>query len=276
MTMTATVQASFDYSDEADMIAKVQMASRVSSLVTALFANSPIREGRKTGALSFRTLVWREVDPKRCGIRPEFFAPDFGYAGYANWALDIPMIFVRREHRYLDPRGLSFRRFLAEGLDGERATPSDWEDHLTTLFPEVRLKRVVEMRGADMGTAEMCLALPSLWKGLLYDGAALQAAAALVPLTVAELLELQESVAREGLRARAGRRTVAELCRELVELATQGLRGQERCGPDEGGFLHPLREILDRGLTPAEEALIRFEGEFKGDPKKLLEHWRVA
>ena len=170
MAMTATVQASFDYSDEADMSAKVQMALRVSPLVTALFANSPIREGRKTGALSFRTLVWREVDPLRCGIRPEFFAPDFGYAGYADWALDIPMIFVRREHQYLDPRGLSFRRFLTEGLDGQRATTSDWEDHLTTLFPEVRLKRVVEMRGADMGTADMCLALPALWKGLLYDG----------------------------------------------------------------------------------------------------------
>ncbi len=162
MAMTATVQASFDYADEADMIAKVQMALRVSPLVTALFANSPIRDGRKAGALSFRTLVWREVDPLRCGIRPELLAPDFGYASYAAWALDVPMIFVRREHTYLDPHGMTFRRFLADGLGEQRATLSDWEDHLTTLFPEVRLKRVIEMRGADMGTAAMCLALPAL------------------------------------------------------------------------------------------------------------------
>jgi len=276
MAMTATVQASFDYSDEADMVAKVQMASRVSPLVTALFANSPLREGRKTGALSFRTLVWREVDPLRCGIRPEFFAPGFGYAAYAAWALDIPMIFVRREHTYLDPRGLTFRRFLAEGLDEQRATLSDWEDHLTTLFPEVRLKRVVEMRGADMGTAAMCLALPALWKGLLYDRAAREAAAALVPLPPDELVALQESVARQGLKARAGGRLVGELCRELVELAAQGLQGQERCGPDEGGFLEPLREILELGLTPAEQALLRLDNELKGDVRRLLEHWRVA
>ncbi len=276
MAMTATVQASFDYSDEADMVAKVQMATRVSPLVTALFANSPLKEGRKAGALSFRTLVWREVDPLRCGIRPEFFAPDFGYASYAAWALDVPMIFLRRGTQYFDPRGLSFRRFLADGLDGQRATPSDWEDHLTTLFPEVRLKRVIEMRGADMGTADMCLALPSLWKGLLYDRAALEAATALVPLSVPELIELQESVAHQGLKARAGGRSVSELCRELVQLAAQGLRGQDRCGPDEGCLLYPLREILERGLTPAEQALLRLDGELKGNVRGLLEDWRVA
>lgn len=276
MTMTGTVQANFDYLDEADMVRKVQCASRISPLVTALFANSPLRNGQKTGYLTFRAHVWRDVDKARCGLRPEFFAEGFGYRAYTEWALDIPLIFVRRAHAYHDPRGLTFRRFLAEGFEGQPPTLSDWEDHLTTLFPEIRLKQVIEVRGADMGDAAMCVALPALWKGLFYDRAALEAAAALVPVAPEDLDALTDTIAKHGLAARVGHRNVGELCGELVRLSAHGLRGQSRCGPDEGQYLDVLREELARGRTPAEEALLRLDGEFHGDVEQLISHWRVA
>lgn len=276
MTMTATVQASFDYSDEADMARKLRGATAVSPLITALFANSPLRGGKESGYLSFRAHVWREVDPLRCGPLEAAFRPGFGYQAYADWALDVPMIFLRRAGRYRDPRGATFRRFLAEGLDGERATLSDWEDHLTTLFPEVRLKRVLEMRGADSGSRAMCAALAALWKGILYSPASLDAARHLVPLPYHERLELHAAVAREALAARVGSHTVRDLARELVEIATQGLGGQGACGAEEPRFLDPLREILEDGRCPAEVALARLHGEFGGDPGRLVQHWRVA
>ncbi|MHB1846201.1 MAG: glutamate--cysteine ligase, partial [Deltaproteobacteria bacterium] len=276
MTMTATVQASFDYSDEADMAHKLRGATAVSPLVTALFANSPIREGKESGFLSFRTEVWRQVDPARCGPLPRAFDAGFGYRAYADWALDVPMIFVRRGERYHDPKGLTFRRFLEVGLGEERATLADWEDHLTTLFPEVRLKRVLEMRGADMGTGPMCIALPALWKGLLYDADALAAAEKLVPLSFPERLALHGDVARRALRAQVGQHEALALCRELVAIADAGLRRQGGCAADETRFLAPLHDLLERGECPAEIALGRLRGEYAGDTGRLVEHWRVA
>ncbi len=275
MTMTATVQASFDYSDEADMARKLRAATAVSPLVTALFANSPIVGGRPSGWLSYRTQVWRQCDDLRCGPLAPAFDPGFGYRAYAEWALDVPMIFVRRGERYLDAGGISFRRFLAEGLSGERATLSDWEDHLTTLFPEVRLKRVIEVRGADAGSEAMCVALPTLWKGLFYDAPALAAAEALVPLAFGDRLALVEDVGRRALAARFGRHLVRDLARDLVVLAADGLRRQGRCGEPEVAYLDPLREIIEEGRCPAERALARL-GELGGDPAGLVEHWRIA
>jgi glutamate--cysteine ligase len=276
MTMTATVQANYDYADEADMVRKVRAATAISPLVTALFANSPLREGKDSGYLSFRSEVWRRVDPLRCGPRPEVFEPDFGYASYADWALDIPVVFVRRKGTYLDPGGLTFRQLFDGGFGGEPMVLTDWEDHLTTLFPEVRLKRVIEVRGADAGTKDMCVALPTLWKGLLYDADALAAAEELVPLTFVERLSLHEQVARHALRARVGACSVRELCGELVDLAAAGLARQGRCGPNEVRFLDPLREIVADGRCPAEVALARLSGEYAGDATRLLDHWRVA
>ncbi|HUB06566.1 MAG TPA: glutamate-cysteine ligase family protein [Myxococcales bacterium] len=276
MTMTATVQANFDFSDEADMARKVRAATLVSPLVTALFANSPLREGRESGYLSFRTEVWRQTDPARSGLQASALRPDFGYRAYAEWALDVPMIFVRRGETYHDPQGRTFRRFLAEGFGGERATLSDWEDHLTTLFPEIRLKRVIEVRGADAGTADMCAALPTLWKGLLYDADALEAAGKLVAAGHAELVALSEDVSRRALRAKLGNRTVLELARELVDIAGAGLHHQQGCGRDEGRFLEPLRQIVADGRCPAELALAKLHGELGDDPRGLLDHWRIA
>lgn len=276
MTMTATVQANYDYADEGDAVRKIQAAQRLSPLVTALFANSPIRDGRKSGFLTFRSQVWREVDPARCGLRREFFADGFGYAAYAEWALDIPMIFLRRDGEYRDPGGLTFRQFMERGLGEARATLSDWEDHLTTLFPEIRLKRVIEVRGADVGNPGMCVALPALWKGLLYSADALGAAARLVPLDFDELEALSAEVARVGLAARSGSHSVRDLCRELLALASAGLRTQDHCGPDEGRYLDPLRAVVESGRTAADEALALLEGSLGGDVTRLFDFWRVA
>jgi glutamate--cysteine ligase len=276
MTMTATVQASFDFTDEADMARKMRVGNSISPIVTALFANSPIRDGRDSGFLSFRTEVWRQVDPARCGLMEAAFRPDFGYRAYAEWALDVPMIFLRRGEEYRDPGGINFRRFLAEGLGGERATMSDWEDHLSTLFPEIRLKKVVEVRGADKGSLEMCAALPALWKGIFYDSDALEAAGRLIDASFAARLELVQDVSRRALGATIGGHSMLELARELVAISAAGLRNQANCGRDEGRFLEPLRQIIEDGRCPAELALARLKGELHGDAGKLLDHWRIA
>jgi glutamate--cysteine ligase len=276
MTMTATVQANYDYRDEADMARKMRGATAVSPLVTALFANSPLRAGKDSGYLSFRSEVWRRVDPARCGPRPEVFEPGFGYAAYVAWALDVPTIFLRRNGEYVDPGGLSFRELVDVGYAGKPVTTSDWEDHLSTLFPEVRLKRVIEVRGADVGTRDMCVALPAIWKGLLYDRDALAAAEALVPLPFAERLVLSEHVSQRALHAKAGKHQVLDLCRELLDLAAAGLSRQGRCGADEVRFLEPLRQIVADRRCPAEIALAKLNGEYAGDVNKLVNHWRVA
>ncbi len=276
MTMTGTVQANFDFSDEADMARKVRVGNSVSPLVTALFANSPLREGKECGYLSYRTEVWRQVDPARCGLLEAAFRPDFGYRAYTEWALDVPMIFLRRDDGYRDPGGATFRRFLAEGLGGERPTISDWEDHLSTLFPEIRLKKVVEVRGADAGTVDMCAALPALWKGLFYTRDALDAADRLIQATFAERVALIQDVSRQALHAKIAGRPVLDLARELVAISTAALRTQPSCGPDEGKFLDPLRQILENGRSPAEVALAKLKGEYAGDANKLVDHWRIA
>jgi glutamate--cysteine ligase len=176
----------------------------------------------------------------------------------------------------VDPGGLTFRQLFEGGFGGEPLTVTDWEDHLTTLFPEVRLKRVVEVRGADGGTEAMCVALPTLWKGILYDADALAAAEQLVSLPFIERLALHEQVARRALAAKVGKHSVLDLNRELISLAAAGLARQGRCGPDEVCFLDPLRAIIADGRCPAEIALDRLSGEYAGDAIKLLDHWRVA
>lgn len=276
MTMTGTVQANFDFSDEADMARKLRVGNSISPLVTALFANSPLREGKECGYLSFRTEVWRQVNPARCGLLEAAFRPDFGYRAYAEWALDVPMIFLRRGDAYRDPGGATFRRFLAEGLGGERATLSDWEDHLSTLFPEIRLKKVIEVRGADAGTVDMCAALPALWKGIFYTPDALAAADRLIQASFAERQALVQDVSRQALRAKVAGQTVLDLARELVAISTTGLRSQPSCGPDEARFLDPLRQILEDGRSPAAVALAKLKGEYAGDARKLVDHWRIA
>lgn len=280
MAMTGSVQASFDFSGPRDVAEKLRVALAIQPAVTALFANSPIVNGRPSGWKSYRVAVWEETDPARSGLLPFALEPGFEadpYRRYVEWALDVPMIFLRRGGGYLDPGGRTFRAFLAGGLAGERATVLDWEDHLTTLFPEVRVKGVVEVRGADACDATMTKALVAFWKGILYDGAAREAGwDAVRRLALDERRALMVAAGREGLAARLpDGRTLAELAAALVEVAADGLCRQHCCGSrgeDERIWLAPLRERAASGRSPADDALDAFR---RGD-RALAEHLRVA
>jgi glutamate--cysteine ligase len=278
MHLSATVQANFDYASEADMASKLRTAMGVSPLVSALFANSPLYLGKPSGFVSRRVHVWRHVDPERCGLLPFVFEPGLDYEKYVQWALDVPMFFVLHEGEYRPVQGLSFRRYLADGHDGKRATLQDWNLHLTTLFPEVRLKQFLEVRGADAVPSGMTCALPALWKGILYDADACDAAWRLVAAwSFAEREAALDAVARRGLAAEVAGAAVLPLARELVEIASDGLAriGDGRGGEsDERGFLDPLREIAERGRSPGEELLARWEGEWRGSPERLIEYAR--
>src|SRR5688572_18156644 len=225
MKRTATVQANLDYEDEDDAARKMRAAMSVTSIVTALFAGSPLVDGKDSGHASYRARVWLETDPTRCGLLPFAFEDRPLFASYTEWALDVPLLFLYRGGRYFSAGGMTFRRFLAEGFEGERATVEDWDTHLTTLFPEVRLKHYLEVRGADAGPRPMVLALPALWKGLLYDRAACEGAVRLTAgLSYPERLALRAEVPRAGLLAQLpdGRRAL-DVARELVALAREGL-----------------------------------------------------
>lgn len=274
MLMTSTVQANYDFSDEADMARKMRTAMGISSVVTAFFANSFLVDGKDSGYATFRYAVWNHVDPDRCGLLPFVFDEDFGYRRWVEYALDAPMFFIRRKGKYIKAHHLTFRRYLAEGLEGNRATVGDFEDHLTTLFPETRLKTVIEVRGADVGSTEMNAALPAIWKGILYDE---EASAAIEKLTAGlgfeERLALQIDVARHGLRASCRLGTVLELGREVYRIAAEGLRRQgvlDSSGRDERVLLEPIAEVLESGLTPADRWRARWNGDLRGDPAALV------
>jgi glutamate--cysteine ligase len=281
MSMTASVQASFDFGSERDMAEKLRVALAIQPAVVALYANAPVVDGAPCGWKSFRAAVWEDVDPARSGLLPFAFEPGFmedGYRRYVEWALDVPMVFLRRDGRYLDPGGATFRAFLAAGLHGTRPRISDWEDHLSTLFPEVRVKGVVEVRGADSCDCPMTKGLCAFWKGILYDRTARADAFALVNgLSIDERRALGLAAGREGLAARLpDGRTLAAVARELVELSAQGLCRQKCCGQlgqDERVFLDPLRARAASGRSPADDALAAFEG---GGPRALAAHLRIA
>jgi glutamate--cysteine ligase len=276
MHATATVQANFDYADEADMADKLRTAMGCSPIVSALFANSSLAGGRESGFASRRVEVWRHTDPDRCGLLHFVFQPDFGYRAYAEWALDVPMFFLVRDHHYLPMKGTTFREFLQHGHAEQRATLADWDLHLTTLFPEARLKRFLEVRGADAVPADLICALPAIWKGLLYDDEARSAAFDLVRGWRAEERdEALADVARRGLAARGAGRPMLELARELTGIASEGLRRiAERAEADERSFLDPIREHLDLGRSPGELLAERWRDEWKGDVEQLIAYAR--
>jgi glutamate--cysteine ligase len=236
-----------------------------------LFANSPFTEGKPNGFLSYRSEIWRDTDPDRTGMLPWAFEAGMGFERWVDYALDVPMYFVKRGDRYIDVAGRSFRDLLVGKLKefpGERATLSDWANHLTTLFPEVRLKRYLEMRGVDGGPWARLCALPALWTGLLYDEAALDAAWDLVKAwSAAERQQLRDEVPRLGLKAKIQGRSAHDLAREMMKLSYSGLsrrRWLDRSGNDESHFLAPLEDVIERGETPAEDLLKRYHGEWKG------------
>ncbi len=278
MHLTATVQANLDYESEADMARKFRASMGITAVVSALFANAPLYCGKASGFVSRRLHIWHHTDPDRCGLLPFVFEPGFGYEDYAQWALDVPLFFVVREGRYLPARGTSFRQFLAHGFDGHRATLADWSLHLTTLFPEVRLKRVIELRGADAVPADMTCALPALWKGLLYDAEACEATWQLTKdWSFAERQAALGAVARAGLEARVAGRPVLELAREVVAIAREGLRRIGHAGAgggDERRFLDPLADCVSRGKSPGEAVLARWEAEWARSPSRLIANSR--
>jgi len=278
MYRTCTVQTNLDFASEADMVKKLRVGLALQPVATALFANSPFTEGRLNGFLSFRSEIWRDTDPDRSGLLPFAFEPGMGFARYVDYALDVPMYFVKRGDRYIDVAGKSFRDLMAgriAELPGERATISDWANHLTTIFPEVRLKRYLEMRGADAGPRNRLTSLPAFWVGLLYDDAALDAAWDLVKdWTAEERQDLRDTVPKLGLRANIRGRGVRELARECLALSRGGLQRRARVdigAHDETQYLAPLDDIIARGKTPAEDLIEKYKGPWGGSVEPVFE-----
>lgn len=276
MLRTCTIQANLDFDSEADMIMKFRTSLALQPIATALFACSPFTEGKPNGFLSARANVWTDTDPDRTGMLDFVFAEGFGYERYADYALDTPMYFAKRGETYVDLSGQSFRKFMTEGLDalpGERATAKDWADHLTTLFPEVRLKQYLEMRGADGGPWSRICALPALWAGVLYDAPSLAAAWDLCKdWDIADHERLRRDVTRLGLKAEVAGRSVRDIAVDLVNIAKQGLKNRARFSGgmvDERGYLSELEDIADSGVTPADRLLELYHGEWKGDVSRI-------
>ncbi len=277
MYRTCTVQTNLDFSSEADMVKKLRVGLALQPVATALFANSPFTEGKLNGYLSFRSEIWRDTDPDRTGMLPWAFEPGMGFERWVDYALDVPMYFVKRGDKYIDVAGQSFRDLMAGKLallPGERATLSDWANHLTTIFPEVRLKRYLEMRGADSGRRRRLTSLPAFWVGLLYDDVSLDAAWDLVKDWSAEERQtLRDDVPKLALRAEIRGRSVRELAAACLDLAHRGLARRKRLdigGRDETRHLETLDHIVARGVTPAEELIEKFKGEWGGSVEPVF------
>ena len=276
MLRTCTIQANLDFDSEADMVLKFRTSLALQPIATALFACSPFTEGRPNGFLSARANVWTDTDADRTGMLGFVYEDGFGFERYADYALDTPMYFAKRDGKYVDASGQSFRDFQAgklPALPGEYPTIKDWNDHLTTLFPEVRLKAYLEMRGADGGPWSRICALPALWAGVLYDAPSLAAAWDLVKdWDIADHERLRRDVTRLGLKAEVAGRSVRDIAVDLVAIARQGLKNRARFSGgmvDERGYLSELEDIADSGVTPAERLLDLYHGAWQGDVKRI-------
>jgi glutamate--cysteine ligase len=277
MFATATVQANFDYASEADMVEKVRMALVVSPIVSAIFANSSLSDGKANGFVSRRMHAWTDTDPDRCGMLPIAFESDFGYRRYVEWVLDVPMFFLVRNGRFEPAYDMTFRQFLENGRGGERATLADFDRHLTTVFPEVRVKQFIEVRCADAVPPGLTCSLPALWKGIFYDQTARAAALNLIDASQAEREAASEAVSRQGLAANYAGRPVLGLARELAEIARGGLERIGHAGPnapDESAFLDPIFEQLALGKSPGQVVLECWEGEWERSFERLIEYAR--
>lgn len=280
MLRTCTIQVNLDYSSEADMVKKFRVGLALQPLATALFANSPFTEGKPNGYLSYRSHIWSDTDPHRTGMLPFVFEEGFGYERWAEYMLDVPMYFVFRDGKYIDAAGLSFRDFMdgkLSVLPGERPTASDWWDHLSTAFPEVRLKSFLEMRGADGGPWGRICALPAFWVGLLYDQGALDAAWDRVKhWSMEEREALRNDAPKLGLQSPLpGGGTMQDLGREVLEIARGGLKARARLnvsGDNETGFLEELDEIVASGKVPAQRLLDAYTQEWGGDVSQVYKH----
>jgi glutamate--cysteine ligase len=277
MTRTCTVQVNLDFADEADMVRKFRVSLALQPVATALFADSPFTDGVPNGYQSYRSHVWTDTDPDRTGLIDFVFEEGFGFERYLDYILDVPMYFVYREGTYHNALGRSFRDFLAgrlAGFEGQRPTLSDFSDHLTTAFPEVRLKRYLEMRGADSGPWNRICALPALWVGLLYDGVALDAAWDLCKdWSIAERQQLRTEVPKHGLRTPFRGESVRAIGERMLAIAAEGLRRRARLnrnGADERIYLEPLLEFTHAGISPADRKLALYHGAWQGNIDRVF------
>ncbi|HWC62216.1 MAG TPA: glutamate--cysteine ligase [Rhizomicrobium sp.] len=280
MFRTCTVQVNLDFESEADMVKKFRVGLALQPVTTALFANSPFREGRPSGFLSYRAQVWSDVDNARAGMLPWVFEDGMGFERYVDYALDVPMYFVYRDGKYIDVAGKSFRDFLAHKIPEVahiEPSMSDWADHLTTIFPEVRMKTFLEMRGTDGGQWRRICGMPALWVGLLYDGVALDAAWDLVKdWTAEERQAMRDAVPRQAFKVPFRKTTVHELAHRMLEISAAGLKRRaalDAGGMSEDGFLNPLRELVSRGYTRADEMLKNYRGVWGRDLTHLFKEY---
>jgi glutamate--cysteine ligase len=278
MYRTCTVQVNLDFASEADMVQKFRVALALQPVATALFANSPFFEGKLNGHKSWRSQIWRHLDDSRTGMLPFVFEDGMGFERYVDYALDVPMYFVYRDGKYINALGQSFRDFMKgqlPALPGETPTLSDWADHLTTAFPEARIKKYMEMRGADGGPWRRLCALPALWVGMMYDQSALDAAWDLAKGFDAETREaLRVAASVDGLHAQVGNIKMMDLAKEVVAISEAGLKARAKVGangliPDETHFLNALKESLESGQAPADELIARYNGDWNGDLTKI-------
>ena len=277
MLATCTVQVNLDFRSESHMAEMFRAALALQPLATALWANSPFRDGKKNDFLSFRSHIWTDTDPDRCGVMPFVFEDNFGFESYVDYMLDMPMYFVYRDGQYIDASGLSFWDFMAgklPALPGETPSIKDWEDHLTTAFPEVRLKKFIEMRGADGGPSKNLCALPAFWVGLLYDDQALADVISMISdWSYDEVSALRDEVPVAALKTPFRGSTLQDLAKDVLAIAKQGLERRAKLdgsGQDETVFLNPLHAIAESGITPAEELLAHFDGDWDGSVDQVF------
>ncbi|KQY48779.1 glutamate--cysteine ligase [Rhizobium sp. Root483D2] len=278
MYRTCTIQVNLDFSSEEDMRRKMQVSLKLQPLSTALFASSPFTDGKPNGLLSWRGDIWRDTDNQRAGVLPAIFNADFGFEDYVTWALDVPMYFVVRDGKYHDCTRVTFRQFMNGAMKGELAdwepNMGDWTNHLSTLFPDVRLKRFLEMRGADGGPWRRICALPAFWVGLLYDGAALDAAEDLTrDWTYEETLAMRNAVPAQGLSATHRGTSLFDIAREVLSISRLGLKNRNRLNGDdvdESIFLAPLDEVLAKKATLAEDLLALYKGRWNGSVEPVF------
>ena len=280
MLRSCTVQVNLDYEDERDMVRKFRTSLALQPIATALFANSPFKDGQPSGLKSTRAEAWTDTDPDRCGVPGFVFDDDFGYAKWVDYILDVPMYFLHRGEDYLDVSGLSFRDFMAgslPGFEGQFPSMADFEDHVTTAFPEVRLKGYLEMRGADGGSWGNICALPALWVGLLYDDGALDAAESLIKgITASDVEAARMAVAKDGLQAEMAGRSVHKIAHEVLEIAEAGLKSRKLLdskGEDERKYLAPLQEIVKSGKTYADEMLDKYYSAWDEDITHIFKEY---
>ncbi|MDZ7823626.1 MAG: glutamate--cysteine ligase [Ahrensia sp.] len=278
MHRTSTIQVNLDFDSEADMRKKMQMSYRLQPIATALFANSPFTNGKPNGMVSWRADIWRDTDNNRSGVLPMVFNDNFGFADYVEWALDVPMYFVMRDGKYVDCTHVTFRQFMAGALKGQVAdavpNKGDWTNHLSTVFPEVRLKKFIEMRGADGGPWRRICALPAFWVGLCYDDTALESAWQLTKdWSFDDVNALRNAVPKEGLNAKIKGRSVLDVAKDVLAISRAGLTSRAKLnseGFDEAHFLAPLEEVAARGSTSAEQMLTKYHSVWEGSVEPVF------